>query len=142
MSQTESKTASLNGQVKIDIPDPEVMAQAQRRRFTAAYKLEILAEAEQCREAGELGVLLRREGLYASHLSNWRRQREQGQLQGLQSQQRGRKANPQATELAQLRRENERLRQRLEQADLIIDVQKKLYQLLGLNNPTELDESK
>jgi transposase-like protein len=75
-------------------------------------------------------------------LSNWRRQREQGQLQGLQSQQRGRKANPQATELAQLRRENERLRQRLEQADLIIDVQKKLYQLLGLNNPTELDESK
>jgi transposase-like protein len=142
MSQTESKTASLNGQVKIDIPDPEVMAQAQRRRFTAAYKLEILAEAEQCREAGELGALLRREGLYASHLSNWRRQREQGQLQGLQSQQRGRKANPQATELAQLRRENERLRQRLEQADLIIDVQKKLYQLLGLNNPTELDESK
>lgn len=142
MSQTESKTASLKGQVKIDIPDPEVMAQAQRRRFTAAYKLEILAEAEQCREAGEMGALLRREGLYASHLSNWRRQREQGQLQGLQSQKRGRKANPQATELAQLRRENERLRQRLEQADLIIDVQKKLYQLLGLNNPTEPDESK
>jgi transposase len=142
MSQTETKASGHTSQVKPEIADPEVELRAKRRRFTAEYKLSILAEAEQCREAGQVGALLRREGLYSSHLSKWRQQQEQGQLEALQAQKRGRKANHQATELGQLRRENGRLQQRLEQAELIIDVQKKLYQLLGLNNTTETDENK
>ena len=121
--------------VEAATPDPEVVAQAERRRFTAKYKLHILEEAGRCNGAGELGALLRREGLYSSYLSRWRRQRDQGQLQALASKQRGRKGaaqGQQAQELAELRRENQRLQVRLEQAETIIEVQKKLSQLLGL----------
>lgn len=124
-------------------PDPEVVPRAKRRQFTAKYKLRILQEADRCRERGELGELLRREGLYSSHLSKWRQQRARGQLQGLAPKKRGRKGqDPSVAELARLRRENERLRAQLEQAEIIIDVQKKLAHLLGLNtNETESDES-
>ena len=101
------------------------MPKAKRRQFTAKYKLRILQEADRCTERGELGELLRREGLYSSHLSKWRQQRARGQLQGLAPKKRGRKGqDPSVAELARLRRENERLRAQLEQAEIIIDVQK------------------
>ena len=129
----------LNGKNKTSMPDPEVVPQAKRRQFSAEYKLRIVQEAEQCRDPGEIGTLLRREGLYSSHLSNWRRQQRQGQLQGLQGQKRGRKSDPEAAALKQLRRENERLQQQLERAELIIDVQKKVSQMLGLP-PSQIDE--
>lgn len=114
-------------------PDPEVLPKAERRRFSAEYKLRVLAEAERCSEPGQIGALLRREGLYSSHLSKWRQQRARGAL----GQQRGRKADPQTAELKRLQRENERLRSRLARAEHIIDVQKKLAELLG----TTLDET-
>jgi len=109
--------------------DPEVLEKAQRRQFTAAYKQRILDEAERCTEPGQIGALLRREGLYSSHLSHWRRQQEHA----LATQRRGRKGSTpaaQAERLAQLERENERLREQLEQAHAIIDVQKKIAALL------------
>jgi len=106
-------------------PDPEVIPQAKRRRFSAQYKLRVLAEADSCTERGKIGALLRQEGLYSSHLTTWRRQRDEGQLQGLTGKKRGRKADQAAAELAQLRRENEQLQVRLQQAETIIDVQKK-----------------
>lgn len=125
------------------VPDPEVVPKAKRRQFTAEYKLRIVREADACTEPGQIGSLLRREGLYSSYLSTWRRQREEGQLQALSSKKRGRKGqDPSAEELAQLQRENERLRARLEQAEIIIDVQKKLSKLLGLTmDKTESDEN-
>jgi len=111
-------------------PDPEVEPKAKRRTFTAEYKLRILAEADGCTEPGQVGALLRREGLYSSHLTTWRRQRESGGLARLAPQKRGRKKDEQAAEHAELRRENERLRKQLEQAELIIAAQKKLAQAL------------
>jgi transposase len=136
---------SDNGTFQVAAPDPEVLPKAKRRTFTAEYKLRILQEADACTELGQTGALLRREGLYSSHLDKWRQQRAQGQLQGLQAKQRGRKSkhDPQAEELARLQRENHRLRRRLEQAELIIEAQKKLSQLLGVTQPeTERDEPK
>jgi len=126
---------SQDKSIKAAIPEPEVVPQAERRQFTAKYKLRILEKADSCNGAGELGALLRREGLYSSYLSRWRRQRDQGQLQALASKKRGRKSavqSQQAEELAELRRENQRLQFRLVQAETIIEVQKKLSQLLGL----------
>jgi len=117
-------------------PDPQVVPKAERRRFSAEYKLSILAEADRCTEHGQLGALLRREGLYSSHLTTWRRQRERGTL----GQKRGRKPDPQAAEIKRLQQENERLQARLDRAEHIIDVQKKLAQLLG-TNPDETPNS-
>ena len=120
-------------------PDPEVPAKARRRTFTAKYKLEILEEADGCSKPGEIGSLLRREGLYSSHLSKWRDQREAGALAGLTPKKRGRKrrpVDPQARRVAELERENSRLRHKLEQAETIIEVQKKLSLLLE-NSPQE-----
>ena len=114
-------------------PDPEVPAKARRRTFTAKYKLKILAEADGCSKPGEIGALLRREGLYSSHLSKWRQQREEGALAGLTPKKRGRKpqpVDPQARRVAELERENARLQRKLEQAETIIEVQKKLSRLL------------
>ena len=124
-----------------DAPNPEVLPQAQRRRFTAEYKLRIVEEADRCTEPGQIGALLRREGLYSSHLGEWRRMRERWQLEALSPKKRGRKPEDRTNvELSKLRRENERLHAKLEQAEIIIDVQKKLSQLLGLI-PPEKDES-
>ena len=120
-------------QEQMQYPDPEVIPQAKRRRFSAEYKLRVLAEADSCTQHGEIGALLRREGLYSSHLSTWRKQRDEGQLEGLSGRKRGRKAERHAAELAPLRRENEQLQVRLQQAETIIDVQKKLCGLLGLS---------
>jgi len=113
-------------------PDPEVPERPQRRRFSAEFKLAILREADACTEPGQIGALLRREGLYSSHLVDWRRQREAGTLEAL-SGRRGRKpANPLAKEVTQLRRENEHLGRRLEQAERIIEIQGKVSELLGI----------
>lgn len=118
-------------------PDPEVPEKPRRRRFSAEYKLRILEEADRASEPGEIGALLRREGLYSSHLTTWRRQRREGTLAGL-SHQRGRKPkDPLGAEVEALRRENERLRKRLEQAEVVIEVQKKLSGLLGIEPETD-----
>jgi len=109
------------------ISDPEVDAKPIRRRFSAGYKRRILKEADRCDAPGGIAILLRREGLYSSHLTTWRRQREQGEIAGLEPRKRGRKAapqNPLAAENERLQRENERLQKRLHQAEAIIDVQK------------------
>jgi transposase len=126
-------------------PNPEVPEKAIRRRFTAAYKLQILEEADRCKEAGALGELLRREGLYSSHLTTWRRQRDAGALSGLEPKRRGRKPktkDPSVQEAERLRRENQRLAERLRQAELIIEAQKKVSQILGipLRTPDDEDE--
>ena len=139
---TERQQQQTNLEIKV--ADPEVMPRAKRRKFTAEYKLRILEEADTCTEPGQVGALLRREGLYSQHLSKWRQKRRKGQLQALSAIKRGRKVQgPSVTELAELRRENRSLRTRLEQAEIIIDVQKKLSILLGLTtDTTENDESK
>lgn len=119
-----ASTASVQG------PDPEVIPRAKRKGFTTAYKLDILSQADRCTKPGQIGALLRSEGLYSSHLTTWRRQREAGELG---SRKRGKPAgDPAVKECVRLRQENERLQTRLEKAEAIIDVQKKLSVLLGL----------
>lgn len=136
--QQQSTQANLNGQFKVGVPDPEVvMTTANRRRFSQSYKVKILAEAEQCSTSGEIGSLLRREGLYSSHLTRWRQARERGELAGGSAPKRGRKADPQAAQVVGLTKENERLKQALEQAHLVLDIQKKVSQLLGLKQTLE-----
>ena len=127
--------------VVVDLkPDPEVLEKPERRRFTTAYKIRILEEADRCTEAGQIGALMRREGLYFSYLTTWRRQRQDGVLAAL-SRKRGRQAipiNPFAEQVELLEKENARLRRELEKATLIIDVQKKVSALLGM--PLEMDQ--
>ncbi len=120
------------------IPDPAVPEKPVRRRFTAEYKLRILCEADRSTEPGQLGAMLRREGLYSSHLTTWRQQRDAGTLAGLTPKRRGPKPNPDAPLLAEnqrLRRENLRLTAQLRQAETIIEVQKKLSEILGIPLP-------
>lgn len=120
------------------IPDPAVLEKPVRRRFTAEYKLRILREADGATESGQIGALLRREGLYWSHLDTWRRQRNAGTLVGLSPKRRGPKLNPDTPLLAEnqrLRRENQRLSAQLRQAETIIEVQKKLSEILGIPLP-------
>jgi len=130
-----------NGNVKEAMPNTEVVAKAKRKRFTAVEKLRILREVDACQGGGEVGALLRREGIYSSYLTTWRRQRERGELDGLSPHKRGPKPNPEAIELAKLRREHERLQERMRRAELIIDVQKKVARMLGetIESP-ELDD--
>lgn len=125
--QVKNRYSNGTRAVMIDEAEAEVLVKAKRRRFSAEYKLCVLAEAERCSEPGQIGVLLRGEGLYSSHLAKWRQQRERGAL----GQQCGRKGEPQTAELKRLQGENERLRKRLERAEHIIEVQKKLAELLG-----------
>jgi len=117
-------------------PDPEVVAVARRRQFSSSDKRRILAAADRCAQPGEIGALLRREGIYSSHLSTWRRQRAAAERAGLEPQKRGRKTDPALAEtrrIETLTRENERLRRQLAQAELIIDVQKKVATLLDMS---------
>ncbi len=118
---------SRNEKETTNIPEPEVIAVASRRKYTAQYKLRILEEADKCTKPGERGALLRREGIYSSYLSRWRQAREQGKLAALSSKKRGPKSSPDSEagkENTRLRRENEHLQSRLAQAEMIIDVQK------------------
>jgi len=114
MSHAKTTEITLNSQTKLNKRDTEVVPKAKRRLFSVAYKKHILTEVDGCTEAGQIGAILRREGLYSSHLTTWRRQRDRGQLAGLTPKKRGRKPDPQAVELARLQRENERLKARLE----------------------------
>ena len=138
-----SKVSSATESV-VNLPDPEVSQIAKRRRFSADYKLNILRQADTCSQSGDISALLRRDGLYASHLSTWRRQRNAGSLQALKPKTRGRKPaqkNPLAAENARQQREIKRLELRLKKAEIIIDVQKKVSEILGitLNSPEESD---
>jgi len=124
----------------VNVPDPEVPEKTKRRKFTAAYKLRTLQEAEQCTRPGDIGALLRREGLYSSHLTSWRRQREQGVLEGLNPKKRGRKAKPQdpsAGRIVQLEKENQSLKNRLRKAEIIIEAQKKISEILDIEQNQE-----
>jgi len=118
----------------------EVSAKAVRRRFTKEYKRRILAEAAACKRTGELGALLRREGLYSSHLTVWRRARENGELAGAGTRKRGRRVKPvdaRDRRIAELERENRRLQARAERAEALVEVQKKLSVLLGVDLPSD-----
>jgi len=126
-------------------PDPEVLPQARRRRFSAKYKLDILQQVDACTEPGQIGALLRREGLYSSNLTDWRRQRETGGLKGLAPKKRGPRPDPDKElqkRIAKLEKENQRLADKLEKAELIIEVQKKVARLLGAEQPEERDGRK
>lgn len=121
--------------------ETEVVVRPKRRQHTAEYKLRILGELDECAGKGEVGEILRREGLYSSLISKWREQREQGSLNGLGGQRRGPKVDPNAAELARLQRENKRLKEKLERAELIIDVQKKVARLIGETPPPPSEEN-
>ena len=126
-----------------DRPDPEVPEKAARRRFSGEYKRRVLDEADACVEPGQIGALLRREGLYSSHLSKWRGQRERGTLAGLQPKKRGPKADPSKpakSETERLRREIKRLSKQLRQAEMIIEIQKKASEILGITLETSESE--
>ena len=123
-------------------PDPEVPAKARRRRFSAEYRLRILKQADACKKSGELGTLLRREGLYSSLLTNWRRQREQGALQEMRGRRRGPKPRPVDPRVRQLEAENRRLQRKLQRAETIITLQKKVAEILGIPlKPLDNDET-
>jgi transposase-like protein len=122
--------------------DVEVSAKAQRRRFTAQYKQEVLRKADACKQPGEVGALLRREGLYSSHLTAWRQARERGELAGLAPKTRGRKPaapDPRDKKVVELERQVTRLTARAERAEALVEVQKKVALLLG--TPFESDKS-
>jgi transposase-like protein len=124
----------------METPDTEVPAKARRRRFTAEYKQKILREVERCRKAGEIGALLRREGLYSSHLTAWRSARASGERAGLEAKRRGTKPrvrDGQALRVAELEREVTRWKGRAERAEFLVDLQKKVASILGI----ELDEN-
>lgn len=123
-----------------ETPDPEVVEKVKRRRFTGKYKLRILEEADTCTKNGEIGALLRREGLYHSYLEKWRQQRSNGTLKALSEKKRGRKPtqpNPLEKENKRIAYENQRLRNELRKAHLIIEMQKKMSELLGIDQFTE-----
>jgi transposase len=126
-------------------PDPEVVPMAKRRSFSKAEKLRILAAADACVAPGDIGALLRREGIYSSHLATWRKQRQLAGEALLVERKRGPMANPAAAQdrrVLELEKEVGRLRDKLAKADLIIDVQKKLSILLGLSTSDTTGEPK
>jgi transposase len=127
---------AAEAEVRVERPNPEVLAKARRRRFTAAYKLRIVQEADGCRKDGEIGALLRREGLYSSQLATWRRQRAEGLLSSVTARRRGRPAaSALQAETSRLRAENEQLLRKLAVAETVIEIQKKVSTLLGLTLP-------
>ncbi len=130
MSQYKINTINGNGAVASQHLDPEVVVRAKRRRFSTAEKRRILQEADACREPGEVGALMRREGIYSSYLSDWRCERETGQWSEPGKQPGKRQRDEQAGEVAQLRQENEQLKAQVAQAELIISAQKKFAQAL------------
>lgn len=122
------------------LTEVEVVAKAERRRFTAEYKLKVLREADSYKQSGEIGALLRREGLYWSNLITWRKQRERGELAGLSARKRGpkrRERNPLEERVRELERDNARLKRRAERAEGVVELQKKVSEILGI----ELEKS-
>ncbi len=123
-------------------PEPEVPATVQRRRFSAAYRLRILKAADACKKPGEVGALLRREGLYSSLLTNWRRQREAGALREMRERRRGPKPRSVDPRMKQLEAENRRLQRKLQRAETIITLPKKVAEILGVPlRPLDDDET-
>ncbi len=117
-----------------EVPDPQVLERPERRRFTVEYKAGIVREADACTEHGQIGALLRREGLYSSQLTQWRRAYREGALSALKDDKRGRKQtkHPLEKENERLKKDKVRLERRLSQAEAVIDVQKKLSEILGV----------
>lgn len=141
-SMTSEASGPRSGQ-PLQAPDPEVLPRPKRRTFTAAYKADILSQVDAC-APGQIGVLLRREGLYSSHLTDWRRERESGGMNGLKPKKRGRKPSPDKKLLAEnekLRRQNQKLENELYKARTVIDVQKKVALLLGVETTSSEVES-
>ena len=147
-------TGDPAGRDAAGVPDPEVSEQAKRRRFTAEYKLRIVRDrvgviphffteqADACKGDGDVAALLRREGLYSSHLSSWRRQRDEVAQEGLASRKRGRKAKAEDPRVKELERENARLQRRLARVETMLEIQKKTSELLEIPlNPLESDET-
>lgn len=137
----EERSDEAPGAGATAMPDAEVVARPKRRRFTAEYRLQILEEADRCTKPGDLGRLLRREGLYSSHLSAWRKARKEGALKGLSPKKRGAKAkprNPLEPKVAELEAQVAKLEKELHQARTIMDVQEKVAGLLGFS----LDDGK
>ena len=136
VEERSDETPSAGGGTRAVPPDPEVVAKPTRRQFTAPYRLRILEEADRCTEPGEVGRLLRREGLYSSHLSAWRKARRKGSLQGLSAKKRGAKPserNPLDAKVRELEAKVARLEKELHTAHTILDVQGKVAGLLGFN---------
>ena len=130
------------GRAAAGVPDPEVSEQAKRRRFKAEYKLQIVREADACKGDGDVAALLRREGLYSSHLSSWRRQRDEVAKAAMTSRKRGRKAKAEDPRVKELERENARLQRRLARVDTMLEIQKKTSGLLGIPlNPLDSYEN-
>ena len=138
-------TKSAGSHVQVIVPDSEVSSVSGRRRFPASYKARVVREADACTESGEIGALLRREGLYSSHLTTWRKQYRKGAESALTDDKRGRKVtkNPLTDENLRLSRELERVQKKLRQAEIIIEFQKNLCEILGIS-PTSVstDEEK
>lgn len=141
----EARALSSTTGAKAAPPNPEVLAKPKARRFTAEYKLNLIAEADRCDKPGQIGALLRREGLYTSHLCHWRKQRHAGALGALKGQKRGPKVpapNPLAKPLAQAQKDNARLEKKLKKAEAIIDFQKKIAAMLNIPmSPFEDEEN-
>jgi transposase-like protein len=138
----ESPEVAVDGESR-SMTDSEVVVRATRRRFTGEYKARVLREADRCKGSGEIGALLRREGLYASNLITWRRQREAEGVAGL-SRKRGPKPNPDsgaARKIAELERSNRRLTEKLRKAGIIIEFQKKMADLWASPNPNDSEEN-
>lgn len=137
----KNKQAKHNPEAK---PIVEVLERPKRRRFSASYKLKIVSEADRLSGTGEIGSFLRREGLYASQLAKWRKLRDEGALSGLSKKKRGPKVakpNPLAGENESLRRENKRLLKKLQKAEMLIDLQKKVAALLEEDEANETEGS-
>ena len=140
VSADESPIAGSPG----TIPDPEVLDRARRRRFTAEYKRKFLKQADACTRPGELGALLRREGVYSSSLNSWRASRQRGEIAGLEPKKRGPKTtpvDPRDRQIAELVREGKKYKARAERAEALVAVQKKLSIILGIDLPESGDES-
>ena len=145
MAETEGarRASGVSANGAGEVPDPEVVEKPKRRRLSPEYRLRIVREADACKEAGEIGALLRREGLYSSHLTLWRQQRDAGALAGMRARKRGPKAKAVDPRMKRLERENARLKRKLEQAETIIEIQKKVAGMLGIplrsSEPDEKD---
>jgi transposase-like protein len=124
------------------VADPAVEAKAKRRRFTAEYKLRILREVDRAKGAGEVGAILRREGLYSSHLTQWRRDRDRVAKAGLAARKRGPKGRIEDPRVKQLERELSKLKRRNQRLEALVDIQKKACEMLGIPlSPHDNDEN-